>query len=271
MIPALIGAFAGAPVLARELESGTFRYAWTQGFGRTRWAVAKLVLLAVAVTAAAGAFSVLVSWYIQPLFGAGDNNGPLYPTIFDLRGVALAAWTLAAFAIGVLAGILIRRVIPAMFATFAVYAGLAFVTGAFLRRHYATPLVSRDPNFNGRAWMISQLWTRGGKPGQPGRRSTRHSPDRHPGVDIGCGNLVRDSASIDPVRYLVQHGYTQLTTYQPAAGSGRSSGSRAAGCSRCRCCSSARPSGWSAAARPEPPAGSAAAAAAPRQFVRRHR
>jgi hypothetical protein len=30
-VPALIGAFAGAPLLARELETGTFRYAWTQG------------------------------------------------------------------------------------------------------------------------------------------------------------------------------------------------------------------------------------------------
>ena len=47
-VPPLIGAFAGAPVLARELETGTFRYAWTQAFGRWRWAVAKLVLLAVA-------------------------------------------------------------------------------------------------------------------------------------------------------------------------------------------------------------------------------
>jgi hypothetical protein len=34
--PALIGAFAGAPVLARELETGTFRYTWTQGFGGWR-------------------------------------------------------------------------------------------------------------------------------------------------------------------------------------------------------------------------------------------
>ena len=95
VIPALTGAFVAAPVLARELETGTFRYAWTQGFGRARWAVAKLVPLAVAVTVAAGAFSPLVSWYVQPLWGAGDNNGPLYPTIFDLRGVAFAAWTLA--------------------------------------------------------------------------------------------------------------------------------------------------------------------------------
>src|SRR6185437_2673309 len=65
-LPALIGAFVGAPLLARELETGTFRYAWTQGFGRGRWTLAKLVALGVAVTAMAGAFSVLVSWYYQP-------------------------------------------------------------------------------------------------------------------------------------------------------------------------------------------------------------
>jgi hypothetical protein len=51
---ALIGAFAGAQVLARELDTGTFRYAWTQGFGRWRWALAKLVLLAVVVGAGGG-------------------------------------------------------------------------------------------------------------------------------------------------------------------------------------------------------------------------
>ncbi len=218
VIPALIGAFAAAPVLARELESGAFRYAWTQGFGRTRWAVAKLVLLAVAVTAAAGAFSVLVSWYIQPLFGAGDNNGPLYPTIFDLRGVALAAWTLAAFAIGALAGIVIRRVIPAMFASFAVYAGLAFVTGAFLRRHYATPLVSRNPNFNSRAWVISQVWTRAGQPASLAAINQTFARIDIRALTFGVWQPgPATPASIDPVRYLVQHGYTQLTTYQPAS------------------------------------------------------
>jgi hypothetical protein len=121
-VPPLIGAFAGAPVLARELETGTFRYAWTQAFGRWRWAVAKLVLLAVAVAAAAEAFSVLFSWYNQPFFAAGYAI-PLSTRVFDLHGIAFAAWTLAAFAIGVLAGMLIRRVVPAIAATLAVYAG----------------------------------------------------------------------------------------------------------------------------------------------------
>jgi hypothetical protein len=43
LAPALLGAFAGAPVLARELETGTFRYAWTQGFGRWRWPLGQVV------------------------------------------------------------------------------------------------------------------------------------------------------------------------------------------------------------------------------------
>jgi hypothetical protein len=219
VIPALIGAFAGAPVLARELETGTYRYAWTQGFGRARWTVAKLIPLAVAVTIAAGAFSALVSWYVQPIFGAGDNNGPLYPTLFDLLGVALAAWTLTAFAIGVLAGFLIRRVIPAMFATLAAWAGLAFVTGLFLRPHYTAPLVTRNPIIAAQAWVLSQGWFRGGNPASLDminntlarvdiRAVTPELFQPGPATPANLG---------DPVQYLIHHGYTQLTTYQPAS------------------------------------------------------
>src|SRR5215470_7240583 len=140
-VPALIGAFTGAPVLGRELETGTFRYAWTQGIGRLRWTVGKLVPLAVAVTAAAGAFTVLFSWYNQP-FAAAGYAIPFSARVFGLLGVAFAAWALAAFAIGVLAGMVIRRAVPAIVATLAVYAGLAFTTGLWLREHYITPLVT---------------------------------------------------------------------------------------------------------------------------------
>jgi hypothetical protein len=54
---------------------------------------------------------------------------PFSARVFDLLGIAFAAWTLAAFAIGALAGMLIRRAVPAIAATLAVYAGLAFATG----------------------------------------------------------------------------------------------------------------------------------------------
>jgi ABC-type transport system involved in multi-copper enzyme maturation permease subunit len=138
-LPALIGAFIGAPLLAREMETGTFRYAWTQGFGRWRWTLAKLVLLGIAVGAIAGAFSVLVSWYYQPYLAPGrlyDPTSGLGHWLFDLRGVAFVAWTLAAFSIGALAGILIRRVVPAIVATLAGYTVLALVVGDVLRADY---------------------------------------------------------------------------------------------------------------------------------------
>jgi hypothetical protein len=54
-LPGLVGVLAGAPVLGRELETGTFRYTWTQGAGRMRWAVAVLLPGAVGVAAVVGA------------------------------------------------------------------------------------------------------------------------------------------------------------------------------------------------------------------------
>ena len=219
VIPALIGAFAGAPVLAREFEAGTFRYAWTQGFGRWRWTVAKLVPLAIAVTVAAGAFSVLFSWYYQPILGAGSGDSPpLSPTIFDLRGVALAAWTLAAFAIGALAGFLIRRVIPAMFATLAAWAGLAYVTGAFLRPHYQAPLITTNPNVASPALLISQLWTRGGQPASLSMINQTLQPVGFQAVTPQVFQTIHlVQGNPDPVQYLTHHGFALLTTYQPAS------------------------------------------------------
>ena len=212
VVPALIGAFAGAPVLARELETGTFRYAWTLGFGRWRWALAKLVPLAIAVAAAAGSFSLLVSWYFQPFF-AGGNQTPLAPTVFDLRGVAFAAWTLAAFAIGALAGMLIRRVVPAIAATLAAYAGLALVAGLYLRQHYLTALVTSKLNVPGSAWIISQQWLTKG--GQPVSQSVLGQVLQEGGPQVAGKGGVPNALS--SWQYLVQHGYTRWTSYQPVS------------------------------------------------------
>jgi ABC-2 family transporter len=222
-VPALIGAFVGAPVLARELETGTFRYVWTQGFGRCRWTLAKLVPLAVAVTAA-GALSVLFTWYYQPYFSAGnqalglDEASPLTPGLFDLRGIAFAAWTLTAFAIGALAGMLIRRVVPAIVATLAAYTGLAIVAGNVLRQHYLTPLVIRNLfNPPGSDWVITQWWTKGGKFAYAGVRPPidlveQYCPPSAVGV-VGSGKPSPGTLW----QCFSQHGYTLWTRYQPAS------------------------------------------------------
>jgi hypothetical protein len=47
VVPALIGIFWGAPLLARELETGTHRLAWNQSVTRTRWLATKLAIGAV--------------------------------------------------------------------------------------------------------------------------------------------------------------------------------------------------------------------------------
>ena len=218
-VPALIGAFAGAPVLARELETGTFRYAWTQGFGRTRWTLAKLVLLAAAVTAAAAALSVLFSWYYQPYFNPGNQAlnlsgaSPFEAGLFDLRGVAFAAWTLAAFAIGALAGMLIRRVVPAMAATLAAYTGLALAAGNLLRQHYMTPLTT-NRNLPGSAWIMSQWGTKGGKFAFAGRPSESLLQQLCPVPAVGpLGKPSPETLA----QCLSQHGYTQWTSYHPVS------------------------------------------------------
>ncbi len=91
----------------------------------------------------------------QPDRGLSETS-PLAGGLFDLHGVTFAAWTLAAFAIGALAGMLIRRVVAAIAATLAVYAGLAVAPGLYLRQHYLTPLVIRNNFPAASARMISR-------------------------------------------------------------------------------------------------------------------
>jgi len=226
VVPALIGAFVGAPVLARELETGTFRYAWTQGFGRWRCALAKLIPLAVVVAVAAGVFSLVYSWYYRP-FIADGQTGPLAGIVFDLRGITFAAWTMTAFAIGALAGILIRRVVPAIVATLAAYAGLAVAAGVFLRQHYLTPLVTSNLNLPAHAWIMSQWWTKGGTFAFSGRPSISLLNPFCPPSAVRAGNPSPGPlAVLTPTKVAkatldqcltTQHGYTQWTRYQPAS------------------------------------------------------
>jgi hypothetical protein len=136
--------------------------------------------------------------------------------LFNLRGVAFAAWALAAFAIGALAGMLVRRVLPAIVATLAAYAALGFATGVFLREQYLTPRLTSTPNISGSSWIISQWWTRNGKfafSGWPSDSLIQQFCNHPaPGVTPGGGPKVTVLAQC-----LSRHGYTLWTTYQPAS------------------------------------------------------
>ena len=226
VLPVLIGAFVGAPLLAREMETGTFRYTWTQGFGRWRWTLAKLATLGLAVTVAAELFSLVLGWYYQPYFNTGNyalalnEMSPFNTGLFDLGRVTFAAWTLAAFSVGALAGMLIRRIVPAIAATLAVYAGLAFAAGGFLRAHYLTPLLTTSLNVSPSAWILGQWWTKGGV--TQSRATMVNAMDsvfgRYiPAVPSDDIHLYKQQALASTMQYLTQHGYTYWTRYQPGS------------------------------------------------------
>ncbi len=166
LAPALLGIFTGPAVLARELETGTFRYAWTQGIGRVRWTIAKLTLLAVVITILAWAFSQLFAWFFDPFLPVEEMN-VLAATVFATRGIAFAAWTLTAFAAGAFLGMLIRRIIPAMAATLGVYLGLALLAWLVLREDYPVAINTTNaslfnrPSSPGSPWIL-KAWTAGG-------------------------------------------------------------------------------------------------------------
>jgi hypothetical protein len=133
--PVLLAMFAGPPVVARDLENSTYRYVWTQGIGRVRWTVAKLVILGAVVTIAALAISQLFAWFFAP-FLTTEQLTVYTPSVFATRGVSYAAWTLTAFCLGAFLGTLVRRVLPAMAITPVVYVALAALTWFDLRHHY---------------------------------------------------------------------------------------------------------------------------------------
>jgi ABC-type transport system involved in multi-copper enzyme maturation permease subunit len=213
LLPGLIGAFLGAPLVARELESGTFRFAWTQGRSRVQWIVTKLVLLAAALTALTLAFSGLFSWWygqFDAITGRMSPNGA-----YEISGLVFAARTLFGFTLGALLGLLIRRTVPAMAATAATWAAVALPSMIYLRPLIQTPITTL------------------GQPGK-GAIASSHVPfnanvlhnwiqdpsGRHVSNDdvfqqaiVGNGGRIPTPDQFDT--WMTQHHYSQWVSYQP--------------------------------------------------------
>jgi ABC-2 family transporter protein len=147
ILPGLIGAFWGAPLVARELEAGTHRLAWNQSVTRTRWLLTKLGVVGAATVATMGLLSLAITWFSSRLDEGTANM--IKPELFGARDVVPIAYGLFAFAVGVTAGILIRRTVPAMAVTLAVYLGVAVAMPLWIRQHllpasHTAPLLDID-------------------------------------------------------------------------------------------------------------------------------
>lgn len=143
LLPALIGAFWGAPLLAREYERGTHRLAWGQSVTRRRWLGTKLAVLAAVALLGGAAQAVVLTWATDQFLVNGTMNRFQDSFLFDLVGVVPPFLWLFALVLGMAVGRLVRRTIPAIAITLALFA-VAMVGLSMARPHYAAPAVG-DP------------------------------------------------------------------------------------------------------------------------------
>jgi hypothetical protein len=120
-----VALFAGGPLIARELESGTARLAWTQSVSPARWLAVKLAVPAAFVVTG----TTLLTLLYHQLWSAHGNLliagiGPR--SLYFSLGPATVAAPLLGLALGTLVGLAVRRTLPALafsgFAYFLVYA-----------------------------------------------------------------------------------------------------------------------------------------------------
>jgi hypothetical protein len=224
-VPALLGMFLGGPAVAREAETGTAHFAWTQSVTRRHWLTVKTGWLLVAAVAWGGAVGALVTWWSGPRNAVALNQ--FNPGTFDVQGIMPAAYSLFAMALGIAAGTLIRRVLPALGVTLGVFFAVRLMIMGWVRQHYMTPVtntfnISQDGILppKGAAWILGN-----------GFRGP-NGPLAIPGgavADVGNGFPVADipaacqaywthgTASRQLFSCLTSHGYSQYITYQPAA------------------------------------------------------
>ncbi|MFF5703516.1 transporter [Streptomyces sp. NPDC012794] len=160
-VPALIGVFWGAPLIGRELETGTFRLALTQGVGPRRWFAARFGLAALVAVLVAVVIGGLVAWWWLPI--ANTLDGPYWhdAPVYNATGPAPVACALFGLAAGTLAGLLVRRVLPAMgVALAAIFTVMVCVT--YFRTSWTAPETRITPGMTpkrpvGSAWSTGRF------------------------------------------------------------------------------------------------------------------
>ena len=157
--PLLVGMFWGAPLVAAEAEAGTTQFAWMQSVTRKRWLAVKIGWMLLAAAIWGGVISALVTWW------SGPNNAlqldAFKPGRFDIMGLVPVAYSVFAMALGITAGTLLRRTLPAMAVTLAGFIAARAVITLWLRPHYMSAVtvfykVTGGYTPPGSYWQVAQ-------------------------------------------------------------------------------------------------------------------
>lgn len=226
VVPCLVGAFWGGPLVARELETGTSQFVWTQSVARVRWLSVTAGWTLLAAAAFGGAISALVTWWSGPFNALSHQR--FQPGVFDIQGIVPIGYSLFAVALGITAGTLLRRSLPALVVTVGGYIAVRVVIADFIRPHYlaAQTLTYRlafghmMPGLTGSSWLLSRSIT--GPGGQaPGNGLSGAVGVSIDGVPVShlppaCKSLLsHDPAGV--FSCLSAHGYRGVMTYQPGS------------------------------------------------------
>ncbi len=191
IVPVLIGMFWGAPLVARELETGTFRLAWTQSVSRLRWLLVKLGLVGLASAVVGALLSLMVTWWFSPIDKVTANR--FSPASFGMHGFVPAGYALFAFALGATTGLLFRRTLPAMAVTLVGFIAVRVVVAEWIRPHFMSPVteaVRVNPNSG---WGINQ---------SSGVLSVSANPPDLPNALVVSANLVNKAGQTPSAAYL---------------------------------------------------------------------
>ncbi|BFO22726.1 hypothetical protein SHKM778_91140 [Streptomyces sp. KM77-8] len=114
IVPFLFAAWAGGSLIGREMESGTAHFAWTQGVSPARWLVSRLAFPAALTITVTG----LTGWLHRRAWAAGKHLQTSKPwddaLTFYANGTFPVALALTGLAVGVLAGLVLRRALTAL-------------------------------------------------------------------------------------------------------------------------------------------------------------
>lgn len=142
-LPVLLGALAGAPLFARELEQGTYVFAVTQSAGRTRWWVTKLAIAGLPVILVVGALGIFAA---EARMSFGFRSFSLMATpAYETHGPLILGLTTLAFCLSCSIGLLTRNTIATIAITIATYVAIFLLIGGLLRPHLLTPAFASEP------------------------------------------------------------------------------------------------------------------------------
>jgi hypothetical protein len=135
-LPAVIALFAGVPWVAREFESGAFRYTWTQTGSPRRWLTGTFTPLVLLAGATAAIFGLAAYWWFQVAQWRSGSSDSLWSwQSFEVTPLSVVSWTLLAMSLALLLGVTIRRVLPAMIGFVAAIIGCVILSQTLLREY----------------------------------------------------------------------------------------------------------------------------------------